>query len=129
GPNPRYVYVAETNQVVRFPYKNGDLKASGKAEMVVANLPTGGHWTRDLAFSPEGATLFVSIGSASNAAEDLPARSDLAAWQKTHGLGAAWGREDWRANVLAFDPDGKNRRAYATGIRNCSGLAVQPGTG
>ena len=44
-------------------------------------------------------------------------------------MGSAWDREKWRANVLAFDPDGKNKRVYATGIRNCSGLAVQPGAG
>jgi hypothetical protein len=38
-------------------------------------------------------------------------------------------REEWRANVLTYDPDGKNKRVYASGIRNCSGLTVQPGTG
>jgi glucose/arabinose dehydrogenase len=129
GPNPQYVYVGETNKIVRFPYKSGDLKASGKAELIVPNIPVGGHWTRDVAFSPDGATMYVSIGSGSNVAEGLPPQPDLAAWQKTHGLGAAWGREEWRAVVLAFDPDGKNRRPYATGIRNCSGLAVQPGSG
>jgi glucose/arabinose dehydrogenase len=129
GPNPQYVYVGETNQVVRFRYKIGDLKASSKAELIVPNIPVGVHWTRDVAFSPDGVTMYVSIGSGSNVAEDLPPQPDLAAWQKTHGLGAAWGREEWRADVLAFDPDGKNRRPYATGIRNCSGLAVQPGTG
>ncbi len=131
GPNPQYVYVGETNQVVRFAYKIGDMKASGKAELIVPNIPVGGgHWTRDVVFSPDGATMFVSIGSGSNVAEDLPPKPDLAAWQKDHGLGAAWGpKEEWRADVLAFNPDGKNRRPFATGIRNCSGLAVQPGTG
>jgi len=131
GPNPQYVYVGETNRVVRFPYKSGELKATGKAELIVPNIPVGGgHWTRDVAFSPDGATLYVSIGSGSNVAEDLPPTPDLAAWQEEHGLGSVWGpREEWRANVLAFSPDGKNRRPYATGIRNCSGLAVQPGTG
>jgi glucose/arabinose dehydrogenase len=131
GPDPQYIYVGETNEVVRFPYKTGDLKAAGKAELIVPSLPVGGgHWTRDVAFSPDGATMYVSVGSGSNVAEDLPPKPDLAAWQEVHGVGAAWGgREEWRADVLAFSPDGKNRRAYATGIRNCSGLAVQPGTG
>jgi glucose/arabinose dehydrogenase len=131
GPDPQYVYVGETNEVVRFPYKTGDLKASGKAEVIVPNLPVGGgHWTRDVAFSPDGTTMYVSVGSGSNVAENLPPKPDLVAWQKEHGLGAAWGaREEWRADVLAFSPDGRNRRAYATGIRNCSGLAVQPSTG
>jgi glucose/arabinose dehydrogenase len=131
GPNPQYVYIGETNQVVRFPYKNGDLKASGKAELIVPNIPVGGgHWTRDVVFSPDGKTMFVSIGSGSNVAEDLPPQPDLVSWQKEHGLGASWGpKEEWRSVVLAFDPDGKNRRPYATGIRNCSGMAIQPGTG
>ena len=99
--------------------------------MIVPNIPEGGgHWTRDVAFSPDGKTMYVSIGSGSNVAEDMPPKPDLVAWQKDHGLGASWGpKEEWRAVVLAFDPDGKNRRPFAQGIRNCSGLAVQPGTG
>ena len=71
GPSARFVYVAETNRVVRFPYAAGDLKARGPAEVVVPALPEGGHWTRDLAFSPDGATLFVSVGSSANVATDL----------------------------------------------------------
>jgi glucose/arabinose dehydrogenase len=129
GPDPQWVYVAETTQVVRFPYKAGALKAAGSAQVVIGNLPTGGHWTRDIAFSPDGKTLYLSIGSASNVAEDLPAAPDLSAWEKTHALGATWGREEWRADVLAYDPDGGNRRVFAAGLRNCSGIAVQPGTG
>ena len=67
-----------------------------------------------------------SVGSASNAAEGhgkLDAAA-LAAWTSQHPLGAAWGAETNRADVLVFDPDGSNGRIYATGIRNCSGLAV-----
>src|ERR1017187_2386536 len=72
GPNPAYLYVANTDSVVRFPYRNGDLKAAGKPETVVAKIPGGGrlrgggHWTRDLAFSSDGARLFISVGSHSN---------------------------------------------------------------
>ena len=73
GPDPRYVYVAETDRVVRFPYRSGETKAAGPAEVVVPSLPSGrGHWTRDLAFSADGKTLFVSVGSASNVAEEMP---------------------------------------------------------
>ncbi|MBV9220428.1 MAG: sorbosone dehydrogenase family protein, partial [Methylobacteriaceae bacterium] len=50
GPEPRYVYVATTSKVVRFPYRDGELEASGSPEAVVPSLPSGGgHWTRDIA--------------------------------------------------------------------------------
>src|SRR5580698_5413925 len=66
GPNPQYVYIGQTDAVLRIPYHNGDLKASGKLEHL-ATLPAGGgHTTRDLVFSPDGKQLFVAVGSASN---------------------------------------------------------------
>ena len=52
----------------------------------------------------------------------------LEAWAKAQPLGAAWASETERATVLAFTPDGKDRKIYATGIRNCVGLAMQPQT-
>jgi glucose/arabinose dehydrogenase len=122
GPDPKFVYVATPGAVVRYPYRSGELKSGGPAEKI-ATLPSGGgHWTRDLAFSPDDKTLFASVGSASNDAEGLRAMA-------AQVLGASWGDEQRRADVLAFDPDGGDERVYATGIRNCSGLAVQPGTG
>jgi glucose/arabinose dehydrogenase len=131
GPDPKWVYVGEFGKVVRFPYRNGDLTASGAAETVVSDLATGGnHWTRDVAFSPDGKTMYVAVGSASNVAEQMgPPPADLAAYQKSHSPGSAWDREEWRANILTYDPEGKNKRIFASGIRNCSGLTVQPGTG
>src|SRR6185437_1535229 len=121
------------DRVVRFPYRSGDIKASGPAETVVPTL-TGsgsGHWTRDIAFSADGKRMFVSVGSGSNAGEALSRwdEAKIKAWEADHGLGAAWGNEEGRADVLAFDPDGKNRQIFATGIRNCVGLAVEPKTG
>jgi glucose/arabinose dehydrogenase len=75
--------------------------------------------------------MFVSVGSASNVGEGMGSREkgSLSDWEQQHGVGAAWGIETDRAAVLAFDPDGKNRRVFATGLRNCVGLAVHPSTG
>ena len=131
GAEPQWVYVAETNRVVRFPYRNGDLVARGPAQTIVADLPGGGHSTRDIAFSADGKRLYVAVGSASNAAEGQRRQSadEIAAYEAAHGAGASWGAEEDRAAVLAFDPDGGNRRTFATGIRNCAGLAVEPATG
>ena len=110
GPDPQWVYVGNTDSVVRFPYRNGDRIARGPAEIVVPHLPVGGHSTRDVAFSPDGKTMYVSVGSRSNAGEGMEKLSAAAlqAWQSDHPLGAAWGDETERADVLAFDPDGKN---------------------
>jgi glucose/arabinose dehydrogenase len=131
GPSPKWVYVGEWGKVIRFPYHAGDLTASGAPQTIVSDLATGGnHWTRDVAFSPDGKTMYVAVGSASNVAEDMGKRpADFAAFEKSHSIGSAWGREDWRADVLTYTPDGKDKRVFASGIRNCSGLAVQPGTG
>ncbi len=71
GNDPRWLYVGNTDAVVRFPYRSGDLQARGNPETVVelpggGLLRGGGHWTRDLAFSRDGKTLYVSVGSRSN---------------------------------------------------------------
>jgi glucose/arabinose dehydrogenase len=124
------VYVATANEVVRFPYSIGDTKAKGPAEAVIGNIPTKRHWTRDLAISQDGNRLFVAVGSGSNLAGGMPERTpeEIRQFEKTHGRGAAWGEEENRAVVRVFDPEGKTVRNYATGLRNCSGLAMQPGT-
>ena len=133
GANPQYLYVANVNSVVRIPYRNGDLKARSKPEIIVPELSetSGGHTTRTLAFSKDDKTMLLSIGSATNVASDIGPTPPvpLVEWEKQHGFGAAWGVETDRATVMAFDPDGKNRRTYATGLRNCVGMLVYPSTG
>jgi glucose/arabinose dehydrogenase len=140
GPNPQWVYIANSNGVVRFPYKNGDLTASGKPERIVEGIIPTHHYGRDIAFSPDGSRLFFSDGSGSNDAQDMfPAPevtrypeprlvNGLAEWASTKPLGAAWDTEELRANVLSFDPNGKNLKIVATGLRNCAGMTVQPAT-
>jgi glucose/arabinose dehydrogenase len=129
GDNPKWVYIANTDSVVRFPYRSGDLKAAGPAETIVAKLAVGGHSTRDVVFTPDDARMLVSVGSASNIGDGMgQPPGGLSAWASQQPLGAAWGYEADRAVVLSFDPDGKNQRIFATGIRNCVGLAIQPAT-
>jgi glucose/arabinose dehydrogenase len=131
--NPQWVYVAESDGLRRYPYNGGDLKAQGDGEVLFDNIDPNHHWTRDVAFSPDGKTMYYSVGSGSNVGtdgtmEDAP-EGGLDAWTKGHELGVAWGEEERRAAVLAFDPDGSNERYYATGLRNCAGMSVQPQTG
>jgi len=115
GPNPKYVYIANTGSVIRYPYKNGDLVATGQPEMIVPDIPGGGHltggghWTRDIAFSLDNRKMFVSVGSHSNVDDD-PA-------------------EFHRADILEYSPEGADFRIYASGIRNPVGITVDPRTG
>jgi len=131
GNDPQWVYIANTDSVVRFAYRAGDTKAPGKPETVVADLPHGGgHSTRNIAFSADDKRMFVSVGSASNDAEGMErAKGGLQPKDDQRALGASWGAESRRAAVLAFNADGTNPQIFATGIRNCVGLAVHPASG
>jgi len=113
GNDPQFLYVANTDGIIRFPYRNGDLKTRGSAEKLgaklsggAARLRSGGHWTRDIVFSPDGKKMYVSIGSRSN-------DSDNAA-------------EAERARIFEFNPDGSGQKVYAWGIRNAVGIAFRP---
>lgn len=117
GPNPQYIYIGNTDSIIRYQYQNGDIKPRGKAEVIVPDIPGwgelrgGGHWTRDIAFSQSGKKMFVSVGSHSNVYQN-PNEN-----------------ETDRATVLEFNPDGTDRRIYASGIRNAVGIAIHPQTG
>lgn len=115
GNDPQFLYVANTNGVIRFPYRNGDLKVRGPAEKLKAHLSggagflrSGGHWTRDIVFSPDGGKMYVSIGSRSNNSDDAS--------------------EADRARIFEFNPDGTGQKVYAWGIRNAVGMAFRPGS-
>ena len=138
GPNPQWVYVASSDGVVRFRYKNGDLEATGKPERIIEGMPATHHYARDIVFSRDGSRLFLSVGSGSNVALDMfpephwtmipePRNVDgLAEWARTKPLGAAWDTEELRADVLSFDPNGRTLKIVATGLRNCEGMTIQP---
>ena len=118
GSDPKWVYVGNTDSVVRFPYQSGDMTARGPEQIIVPDLPGGGrlrgggHWTRDIAFSHDGKKMFVSVGSRSNNddADNNP-------------------QEEHRADILEYNPDGTGFRIFAYGIRNPVGIAVHPKTG
>jgi glucose/arabinose dehydrogenase len=110
GPNPQWVYITNTNTLVRYAYKNGDLKATGEPEKLITDIPAGGgHSTRDIVFSKDGKSLFLAVGSASNNNDN--------------------NAEFHRANILEYTPEGKFVGIYASGIRNPVGLAINPETG
>jgi glucose/arabinose dehydrogenase len=117
GPNPQWIYIGDTDAIIRFPYKSGDLKATATFEQI-ANLPGGGrlrgggHWTRDVVFSLDGKRLFASVGSHSNV-DDIDTHPE----------------EFHRADVLEFTPEGHFVKVFAWGLRNCVGEAIHPTTG
>ncbi|MGC1418475.1 MAG: sorbosone dehydrogenase family protein [Candidatus Acidiferrum sp.] len=102
-----YVYVGDTNELLRFKYDPKTSKRLGEAEHLM-DFPGGGHSTRSVAIAPDGKHLFVSVGSGSN-------------------IGV--GEPPIRAAITICDLDGKNARLYATGLRNPVGLAIEPVTG
>lgn len=109
GLDPKYIYVADTDAVLRYPYHNGDLKAGGPGKLLI-HLPGGGynqHWTRTIVFSPNGKKLFVSVGSRENVGIEPPPR----------------------ACVMVYTSDGTQGHVFASGLRNAVGLGFSPVTG
>ena len=109
----KYFYVANTDGLWRYPYKEGDTELTSQGEKIL-ELPAGGynnHWTRNLLAAPDGSKIYISVGSASNVGE--------------HGMKT----EFRRAAILEVNPDGTNERIYASGLRNPVGTDFEPVTG
>jgi len=107
-----YFYVANTDGLLRYPYRAGQTKLSGKGEKIL-DLPAGGynnHWTRNLLASPDGSKIYISVGSGSNVGEN------------------GMEHEVRRAAILEINPDGSGERIYADGLRNPVGMDWRPGS-
>jgi len=104
-----YLYVADVNRIWRLPWQGGDAKPRSSAEPVMAAGNFGsdeGHWTRNIAFAPDGKRFFVTVGAAGNLDEEAPPR----------------------ASVQSFAADGSDQRSFATGLRNPVGISFRPGS-
>lgn len=107
-----YFYVANTDGLYRYPYKDGETRITSKGKKIL-ELPAGGynnHWTRNLLANADGSKIYISVGSASNVAD--------------HGID----EEKRRANILEINPDGSGERVYASGLRNPVGMDWAPGS-
>lgn len=101
------LYVGEPTRIVRL----SDPDAQGvfqRREVIIDGLPSGGHNTRTVLFSPDWSTLFVSIGSSCNVCVEDDER---------------------RATIMRYNPDGSGGEVYARGLRNAVGIVFRPGTG
>ena len=106
-------YVANTDGIVRFPYRSGDTEISGNGE-TLAELPAGPiniHWVKNIVASPDGSKLYASVGSNSNVGE------------------RGFDKEDGRAAIHEIDLESGSSRLFASGLRNPVGLAFQPASG
>lgn len=107
-----WFYVANTDALIRFPYKKGETSIKAKSQKII-DLPAGKynrHWTRNIITNKNRDKIYISIGSGSNVAE--------------HGIEY----ETLKATILTVNPDGSDMQVYATGLRNPVGMAWAPGT-
>ena len=100
-----YIYVGETDKIVRFKFQGAD-KQPGEKEILIKDLPTEGHFTKTVGFGPDG-KMYVSIGSSCNVCIEDDKR---------------------RATIMRYNPDGSGEEVYATGLRNSVGIIWRPGT-
>ncbi|MBC7885365.1 MAG: sorbosone dehydrogenase family protein [Saprospiraceae bacterium] len=107
-----YFYVANTDALMRYPYKEGQKNISETGTKIL-DLPAGGynnHWTRNIITSPDGKKILISVGSGSNNGEN------------------GMDKEIRRANILEINPDGSGEKVYASGLRNPVGMQYYPGS-
>lgn len=100
------LYVGETTRVIRLmePAPGGEFM---QREVIVSGLPSGGHNTRTVLFSPDYQTLFVSVGSSCNVCEE---------------------QDERRAAIMRYNPDGSKGELFSSGLRNAVGITFRPGT-
>ncbi|MFY1046687.1 PQQ-dependent sugar dehydrogenase [Chryseobacterium sp. GP-SGM7] len=106
-------YVANTDGLWVYPYKEGETKITDPGKKIV-NLPAGGynnHWTRNLIANRDHSKIYISVGSGSNVGEN------------------GMQHEVRRANILEVNPDGTGEKIYAAGLRNPVGMSWNPTTG
>jgi glucose/arabinose dehydrogenase len=108
-----FFYIANTDGLYRYPYKNNPLKLETQGTKIL-ELPAGGynnHWTRNIITNKDGSKIYVSVGSGSNVAE--------------HGID----KELRRAAILEINPDGTGEKIFASGLRNPVGMDWNPANG
>jgi len=106
----KWFYVANTDAVMRYPYKTGQTQITGKGTKIL-DLPAGQqHWTRNIIANADNSKIYIAVGSSSNIAEK--------------GIE----NEKFRANILEINPDGSGFKVYASGLRNPVGMGWAPGT-
>ncbi|HEX9161346.1 MAG TPA: sorbosone dehydrogenase family protein [Thermoanaerobaculia bacterium] len=103
-----WLYVGGVDELVRFSYQPGQIRAAGKPQHV-ADLPGGGHSTRNVIFNRDGTKLYVSVGSRSNVSDESAT--------------------PMRAAITEMNPDGSGAHIFASGLRNPVGLSWNPVTG
>jgi glucose/arabinose dehydrogenase len=106
-----YFYVANTDALWRYPYKDGETSIKAAGERLLDLPPVGRHWTRNIIANKEGTKIYITVGSSTDHADN------------------GYDKETRRACILEVNPDGSGERIYASGLRNPVGLAWSPGSG
>jgi glucose/arabinose dehydrogenase len=100
------LYVGETTRILRLIDPDGD-GVFQEEEVIISGLPSGGHSTRTVLFSPDWEHLYVSVGSSCNVCIE---------------------EDERRATIMRYNPDGSGAEIYAEGLRNAVGITFRPGT-